>query len=125
MEKHARYSPEAIIAAVALSMEINPHEVYAGRRTSQRTHARQLAAYLLHRSDILSYSDVARLLLYKNHSTARDGANKTKARIASDPYFADLVRSIEVKLRLRVTGQEPAARVVDSFIVDIEAATVE
>ena len=107
-ERPARYSPETIIAAVAAAFGIDPSEVYRGRRTAQRTTARQLAAYLLHRTDVLSYSDVARILLYKNHTTARDGACKTQARIAAHFYFADLVRSIEVELQLRVTGQERA-----------------
>ncbi len=95
-----------IRATVAEHLALTPNELIGGRRSKYRTMGRSIAAYLMRQTGLFSWSDIARALAYGDHTSALAAAGTVTARMARDPYVADLVHALQVRLGLPVTGQD-------------------
>ena len=92
--------PEQILQHTADAFGIPRGHLNGGRRTVYRTLARWTAAHLLYATGHHSYSDVARLLLYKDHTSARAAVLAIRQQMQSNAYLRDKIKALEVELHL-------------------------
>jgi chromosomal replication initiation ATPase DnaA len=100
------HAPPAIIAAVASAFGIPLDQWRARRHTRYRQTARAVATYLMRRTGLYPWADIARGAGFNDHSTAARAAATVPARLAASPYLHDQVRALEVRLGLPISGQD-------------------
>ncbi len=92
--------PEQILQHTADAFGIPRGHLFGGRRTIYRTLARWTAAHLLYGTGQHSYSDVARLLRYRDHTSARAAVLAIGKQMQSNVYLRDKIKALEVELHL-------------------------
>ncbi len=105
-----RMDPEQILQQTADAFRIPRGHLLGGRRTVYRTIARWTAAHLLYRTGQHSYSDIARLLRYRDHTSARSAVLAIRARMKTAPYLRDKIKALEVQLHLPADQAELEGR---------------
>lgn len=100
------YQPYNTISAVAKAFQLSADALTKGRRTPYRTRARWAAAFLLRLTGTLSWGDVARLLAYNDHTSALNAARAAETLCARDPYYRDVIRGLQVQLKLPILNEQ-------------------
>ncbi len=100
------WSRRAIMLAVADAFSLDLSDFRALRHTTYIQSARSVASYLIRRTRLYSWSEIAWSVGFNDHTTAARAARTVPARLAHNAYLADLVRALEVRLGLPVSGQE-------------------
>lgn len=103
-------NPEEILQATADAFQIPRGFLTAGRRTVYRTLARWAAAHLLYRTGQFSYSDLARILHYRDHTSARSAVLAIRERMKTTPHLRDKIKALEIQLHLPAEPAEPEGR---------------
>ncbi len=101
------YQPYNTIAATAKAFQMSTDALTKGRRTPYRTRARWAAAFLLRLTGVLSWGDIARLLAYTDHTSALNAARAAEGLCARDPHYRDVIRGLQVQLKLPILNEQP------------------
>mgnify|MGYP001619517814 CR=1 FL=1 len=92
--------PEQILQITADAFRIPKGLLFGGRRTVYRTQVRWTAAHLLRRTGQYSYADIARVLKYRDHTSARSAVLAIRKRMRENVYLRDKIKALEVQLHL-------------------------
>jgi chromosomal replication initiator protein len=93
-------SPEVVLDVVARRFGVRVRDIRARDRTTSRTTARQIAAYLLRNRCGLSFPEIGRKL-DRHYTTALNAVQRSEARLGKEASFASLVGVIEKEVTLR------------------------
>jgi chromosomal replication initiation ATPase DnaA len=86
--------PEQIIARVAVVFQVEPKQIPTGCRSPHLVEARQAAAFALKFSCGLSYSAIAEVLGYADHTTALWSVQAAGRRAAIRSDYSDKIAQI-------------------------------
>ncbi len=98
-EAAAPISIERIQEVVARYYHVDLHDMKSKRRTDAIAFPRQIAMYLARTLTEMSTTQIGDSFGGKDHTTVMHGANKIKARLETDPFFAALVNKIISDIR--------------------------
>ncbi|HVO33809.1 MAG TPA: chromosomal replication initiator protein DnaA [Elusimicrobiota bacterium] len=93
-EAAAPVSIDRIQEVVARHYHVELHDMKSKRRTDAIAFPRQIAMYLARTLTDMSTTQIGDSFGGKDHTTVMHGANKVKARLESDPFFAALINKI-------------------------------
>ena len=102
-EKQARsrsISIEEVIQAASQRLGLSPREVRGPRRAHALSRARQLVAYVAHRSAGFSLPTIGQALGGRDHTTILYSVRKAETLLSQDPEFARTLRALRRELNL-------------------------
>lgn len=85
---------QQVINRVAVVFQLEPTQITVGSRTAHLVAARQAAAFRMYFGERMSYSDIARALGYRDHSTAISAVQAAALRAKRDPTYSDKITQL-------------------------------
>jgi len=92
-------NPSHLVERICAAFGVTPDELVSGRRSRHRTLARHVATLALKELGYFSYSDLARILHYADHTSVLSALAAARMKLAKDRHLRAMFDLLMEQLR--------------------------
>ena len=91
-------TPDYILNVVCEEFGVSPEDMRSSRRNQEIVTPRHIFMYLCRQIIDMTYEDIAKYLMKKDHTTVIHGYKRVKEDLLKDPEYANRINNIKVKI---------------------------
>lgn len=91
-------TPDYILNIVCEEFDVSPEDIKSSRRNQEIVTPRHIFMYLCRQIIDMTYEDIAKYLMRKDHTTVMHGYKKVKDDISKNPEYASKITNIKNKI---------------------------